>query len=170
MKNQATSPGTTVSSSAEHFDAHTASIPEVIASAEDPEVIPPGPAPPIDTGWPIFDLQQIVGLPFFLLKRRYGEIWEVDDEETKTVARAWKPILDKYLPLEETAIGTAVLVTLAIVGPRVLMTDWQQGKKTAGKKPTPPASTKTAASTESPVSSEKENPANPPEWGVFSKP
>lgn len=157
--------GTTGSSSAEHFDAHTAQIPDVISAGE-PEVIAPGqPEKPIETGWPVFDVQQIVELPFFLLKRRYGEVWEIDEQESAAVARAWKPILDKYLPLEETELGTALLVTLAIVGPRILVTDWDKGKT---KKPTPPANTKTAASGGSPVSSEKEKAASQSEWGVFS--
>lgn len=164
------SPGTTGSSSAEHFDAHTANIPGVITPDE---VIPPGGAPaaePIETGWKVSELNLIVSLPFFLLKRRYGDTWEIDDDEADAIARAWKPVLDRYLPIEETELGTALLVTAAVLAPRILTTDWdQQGKKENPKKPTPPASTKTAASTASPVSSEKENPANPPEWGVFSK-
>lgn len=164
--NPPASPGTTGSSSAEHFDAHTANIPALI-SAEDPEILSPGQSDkPIETGWPMFDLQQIVGLPFFLLKRRYGEVWEVDEEETEAVARAWKPILDKYLPLDETELGTALLVTAAILGPRILVTDWDKPKD---KKPTPPGNTKTAASGASPASSERENPESQPGWAVFSE-
>jgi hypothetical protein len=156
----------TGSSSAEHFDAHTANIPDVI-SAEEPEIIAPGqPDKPIETGWPVWDVQQIVTLPFFLLERRYGELWKIDDEESQRVASAWKPLLDKYLPLEETELGTALLVTAAILGPRILLTDWDKGK---GKKPIPPANTKTAESGASPASSEKENPANQAGWAVFSE-
>jgi len=134
-------PGTTGKYSAEHFDAHTANIPDVISPVSPDEVIPPGQesAQPIDTGWPVFDVQQILALPFFLMKRRYGDLWEVDDEETGAMARAWKPILDRYLPLEETELGTALLVTAAILGPRILTTDWEKGKKAKDKKPTPPA-------------------------------
>lgn len=158
-------PGTTVhSSGVEHFDAHTARIPEVIGGGKG-EVIPPGEAEPIDTGWPVFDVQQLAALPFFLLKRRYGEIWEVDDEETAAVARAWKPILDRYLPLEESELATALLVTAAIVGPRVILTDWAKGKN--GKKPTPPASTQTAGSTASPSSSESGKAESQPEWEIL---
>lgn len=156
--------GTVPSSDAARFDAHTASIPELI-SAEEPEVIPPGQESKVETGWPVFDVQQIAALPFFLLKRRYGELWEVDDEETAAVAKAWKPILDRYLPLEESELATALLVTAAIVGPRVIMTDWE---KANGKKPTPPASTRTGGSTASPATSENENPANQAGWDVIS--
>jgi hypothetical protein len=161
-------PGTTGRSSdlpadVEHFDAHTASIPEVI-SGGDPEIIPPGQESAAETGWPVWDVQQIVTLPFFFLKKRYGDIWEIEDDEAERVAKAWKPLLDKYLPLEETELGTALLVTLAIVGPRALMTDWEKGKK-----PTPPASTKTAGSTASPASSAKGNQENQAEWGPFSE-
>jgi hypothetical protein len=163
-------PGTTgrssdASSDVGHFDAHTASIPEVISGGE-PEIIPPGQeskTAAAETGWPLWDVQQILRLPFFFLKKRYGELWEIDDEEAEYLAKTWKPLLDKYLPLEETELGTALLVTLAIVGPRAMMTDWEKGKK-----PTPPASTKTAGSTGSPASSAKENPENQAEWGVFS--
>jgi len=161
--------GSIGSSSAEHFDAHTANIPDLI-STEDPEIIAPGqPEKPIETGWAVSELQMIVGLPFFLLQRRYGEIWEIDDEETHAVARAWKPVLDRYLPTEETELGCALLVTAAILAPRLMATDWDQGKNGNRRKQTPPASTRTAASGGSPVSSEKENPENPAEWGVFSK-
>lgn len=161
-------PGSTdPSSDAARFDAHTASIPEVI-TGQDPEILPPGKPDPIETGWPVFDVQQIAALPFFLLRRRYGELWEVDDEETQAIAKAWKPILDRYLPLEESELATALLVTAAIVGPRVIMTDWKPG--TNGKKPTPPASTKTAGSTASPATSENENPENQAGWDVISKP
>lgn len=161
-------PGSTdPSSDPARFDAHTASIPELI-SAEEPEVIPPGQESKVETGWPVFDVQQIAALPFFLLKRRYGELWEVDDEETQAIAKAWKPILDRYLPLEESELATAALVTAAILAPRILMTDWQSPAN--GKKPTPPASTKTAGSTASPATSENENPANQAGWDVISKP
>ena len=81
-----TNPGTTVpSSGVEHFDAHTARIPDAISAGEG-EVIPPGAPEPIETGWPVFDVQQIVALPFFS-KTRYGELWDVDDEETAAVAQ-----------------------------------------------------------------------------------
>lgn len=59
------SPGTTdLSSNVERFDAHTASIPDVL-SAEDPEILPPGAAEPAETGWPISEVETIVGVPFF---------------------------------------------------------------------------------------------------------
>lgn len=160
------SPGTTGNSSADHFDAHTANIPDVISPDE---VIPPGGEPaaaPIETGWAVSELEMIAGLPFFLLKRRYGDAWEIDDEETHAIARAWKPVLDRYFPTDETDLGTALIVTAAVLAPRLMMTDWNQ--KPNGKKPTQPANTRTAASGASPVSSEKGNPENPQEWGVFS--
>lgn len=162
------------SSSVAHFDEQTAAIPETIsgAAAVEGEVIPPGQTGDEETGWPIFDVQQIFALPFFFLSRRYGELWRLDHDEEAALARAWKPILDRYLPLEETALGTALLVSLAVIGPRALQTDWEKAKKkTAGAaqpNSTPRASTKTAASGESVSTSENGKAENHPAWAAFS--
>lgn len=163
------SPGTTdLSSNVERFDAHTASIPDVL-SAEDPEILPPGAAEPAETGWPISEVETIVGVPFFFLKKRYGEQWELADDEAAHLAKVWKPILDRYLPTEETELGTALLVTLVLCAPRAMETDWSKGK-TSGKNLTPPANTKTAVSTASPATSASANPEKAAEWDVMSAP
>jgi hypothetical protein len=158
--------GTTVPSSdaEQNFDAHTAQIPNEISSDEEPEIIPPG-QEFAETGWPVSEVETIVGLPFFLLEKRYGETWEIDDKEQTHLAKSWKPILDKYLPTENSEIGTALLVTLVLVAPRLMMTDW---KKAPEKKSTAPANTKTAASTASPSTSANASPVNPAEWDLLS--
>jgi hypothetical protein len=163
---------TGLSSDAGKFEEQTATIPETIAAPEG-EVIPPGePAAALENGWPIFDVQQILALPFFLLSRRYGELWRLDEEEEQHLARAWKPILDRYLPLDDSEWATAALVTLAIIGPRALQTDWDKGEKkpAAAASSTPRASTRTAASGESVSISGSGKAESPQEWGVFSNP
>lgn len=138
-----------------------------IDSQPAPEILPPGQqAKPPDMGWPIYDLKLIGGLPFFLLARRYGELWRLDNEELETLAQAWKPVLDRYLPLENTMWGTAALITLAMVGPRAMQTDWSKGKKSNS---TPPVNTKTAAGGESSATSESGSQERPPEWDVISE-
>jgi hypothetical protein len=163
---QAASPGTTDRSS-DRFDQATAAVPgEIGGEPIEGEVIPPGQeskAEP-DTGWPVYDLKLIGGLPFFILARRYGDLWELDDKELDTLARAWKPMLDRYLPLENTEWGTALLVSLAIVGPRAQMTDWKKGKKPNS---TPPGNTRTAASGESSATSGNVSQEKPPEWDLL---
>lgn len=166
--------GMTVFSS-EHarFDEHTAQIPNEINSDQEPEIIPPGQqsaAEQEETGWPVWDVQQIFTLPFFFLEKRYGDLWELDEKESAHLAKTWKPLLDKYLPLEDTELGTALLVTLAVLGPRLMMTDWKKKpeKKADAKNPTAPANMKTPASTESPSTSGNGSPVNPAEWDLLS--
>lgn len=165
MENTPTNGTTVPSSGAEHFDAHTAQIPNEIRSDEEPEIIPPGQSDQEEAGWPVWDVQQILALPFFFLEKRYGDLWELEDKEAAHLAKCWKPLLDKYLPLDDTELGTALLVTLAILGPRLMLTEW---KKPPEKKPTAPASTKTPASTGSPSTSANVSPVNPAEWDLLS--
>jgi hypothetical protein len=154
------------------FDQQTAQIPnEINSDAPEPEIIPPGQESAAEAGWPIWDVQQILTLPFFFLERRFGDLWELDEKESAYLAKGWKPILDKYLPLEETELGTALLVTLAVLGPRIMMTDWNkkpEKKAAEEKKSTQQASTKTAASTGSPSTSGNGSPVNPAEWDLLS--
>jgi hypothetical protein len=159
--------GTTARSSAENFEQATATIPNEISSDAVPEILAPGQEA---EGWPIWDVQQITSLPFFLLSKRYGEFWELDNDEKTAVARAWKPVLDRYLPLKgESELGTAAIVTLAIMAPRLVTTDWKNPKRKGNGKPTAPVSTVTAGSGESPASSESENRERVPAWGIFSE-
>jgi hypothetical protein len=110
-------------------------------------------------------VQQIASLPFFFLSKRYGDLWELEDDEKTAIARAWKPVLDRYLPLKgDTELGTAAIVTLAIMAPRLVTTDWKNPKKR-----TAPASTATAGSMASPASSESASPEKVPGWGIFSE-
>jgi hypothetical protein len=163
------SPGTIAPSSAERFDEHTASVPAQIGSEVEPEILPPGPPDPEpEEGWPKWDVQQIIELPFFFLGRRLGDLWKLDEEESERFARALKPVLDRYLPLKETELGTLALVALAIVGPRLLSTDWEKLKRSKAEKAKPATSTKTAGSTGSPSSPGSVAQANPAEWEPFA--
>jgi hypothetical protein len=158
--------GTTGKSSVEHFDNYSAAVPDEIRG--DPEILPPE-AEPVETGWPVWNIQQIATLPFYVLGKRYGDQWALDSEESLKFATAWKPLFDRWLPTEQSDLGMALLVTLAIVAPRVISTDWEAVKKREGKKePNPKESTKTAGSTASPSSSGNAKAEKVPEWEPFA--
>jgi hypothetical protein len=164
----------TTGQSFDNFDQHSSGVPDEILPPPPPaEILAPEPPPgkpaagggsPPDEGWPLWDVEQIFALPFFFLSRRFGEIWELEQKEQTALARAWKPILDRWLPLKETAVGTALLVTAALVGPRVVMTDW---KKRPPEKSTRPENTATAASSGASVSSANADPGKPQKWVDF---
>lgn len=164
--------GTTGPSSAdadvERFDSYSAAVPDAIGG--EAEFLPPeGEAEA--SGWPVWNIQQIATLPFLFLAKRYGEQWELDASESLKFATSWKPILDRYVPLEKTGSdwGTALLVTLAIVAPRAIATDWEKQPVKAETKAAPTASTKTAGSTASRPSSASGAPGSQPEWDPFSE-
>lgn len=155
-------PGTIAPSLVEHFETHTASIPDVIAA--EGEILPPGQAPALETGWAVADLREAFSFTFFFLSKRLGDQWELDDDEAERFAKVWKPIFDRYLPMEESEWVAPILVTAAIVGSRAIATDWSKGKDSKAAK----ASTATPASTESKSSSANGGVESPPVWEPFA--
>lgn len=148
------------------FDTFSAAVPDSIGGQ--PEVLSPE-TETAESGWPVWNVEQIASLPFLYLAKRYGAQWELDGEELSRFATAWKPILDRYLPLEaqQSDLGTAIFITLAIVGPRALATDWKPIKPATREAQT--ASTKAAGSTESPSSLGSAKAGSQPEWDPFSQ-
>lgn len=163
-------PSSESSSVASFFDHQTETIPETIGGAQ-PEILPPAGAAGAgipETGWAVDDLGNALSLTFFLLSKRLGEHWELDDDEANRFGRAWKPILDRYCPTNESIWAAPVVATLAIVGSRAIQTDWKKEKQ-PDKKPQQTASTAMPASGESPLNSGKEAAANQLEWDPFSE-
>ena len=65
-------------------------------------------------------LAPVLQITFGLIASRRGQHWALNDGEAKEAAEAYGSVIDKYFP--ETTTGpelTAVIVTLAIVGPRL---------------------------------------------------
>ena len=51
-----------------------------------------------------------------------GEYWKLEGDQVETLANAWSPVLDAYVPdLARTPLGAAVLSTALIIGPRVML-------------------------------------------------
>ena len=153
--------GSIAPSSVEHFDSHTANVPDQITAT--PEILPPG-AVPSEAGWAVADLREAFAFTFFFLSKRLGAHWELEDDEAERFAKVWKPIFDKYLPMEDSEWVAPILVTAAIVGSRAIATDWSKGKETKTAK----ASTATPDSTDSPASSANAKAESPPEWEPFA--
>jgi hypothetical protein len=167
---EAESPGTNGNSLVEEFDAHTASIPDAIGGEQpEAEILSPDSIPELEAGWSVETVGHLCSLPFFLLSRRFGDFWELDGKETEVIARAWKPLLDRWLPSESSELAAAVVVLVAVLTPRVMLTNWE-GKPDKAKKPAQAVNTSTAASGASRSTSENAGAAKAADWEPFSAP
>ncbi len=65
-------------------------------------------------------LAPVLQITFGLIASRRGQHWALSDGEAKEAAEAYGTVIDKYFPDVNTGPElTAVIVTLAIVGPRL---------------------------------------------------
>ena len=80
-------------------------------------VTPPGADPVVDV--PKVDTAELL-LPLFSgLFTVITPAWKVTQPECKVLADVWSPVLDKYFPAGLGIEGTAILATVAILGPRM---------------------------------------------------
>lgn len=88
-------------------------IPGKEGAAKDPAAGPPEP-PTSEV------LKPLLMITFGLVASRKGEHWALNEMEAEEAAKAYGDVIDKYYP--EAKGGpevTAVIVTLALVGPRI---------------------------------------------------
>ena len=80
-------------------------------------------------------LGPMLQITFGLLAAKRGAHWALSDEEATEAGRAYGDVLDKYFP--DVAVGcevTAVMVTLAIVGPRAMEDKRQSAMRDAAER------------------------------------
>ena len=81
-------------------------------------------------------LAPMLQITFGLLAAKRGPHWKLSDLEAVEAARAYGDVIDKYWP--DAAIGpeaAAVLVTLAVFGPRVMQDKKLEAEKAKQEKP-----------------------------------
>ena len=79
-------------------------------------------------------LAPMLQITFGLIAARRGKHWALSDGEADEAGKAYGAVIDKYLP--DVAMGpevTAVMITLAIVGPRLGEDKRQEAKKAAAE-------------------------------------
>lgn len=80
-------------------------------------------------------LAPLLQITFGIVASRRGPHWALSDGEAKEAGEAYGAVMDKYFP--EVSMGpevTAVMVTLAIVGPRVMQDKHEAMKRAAAAK------------------------------------
>lgn len=88
-------------------------------------------APVIDSAGSVVEVKEVdteafladgLLLGFGLVAAKSGKHWELDQEEAKTLAGAYDPVLKKYFPNIGNAIGpevTAIAITAMVLLPRI---------------------------------------------------